>query len=71
MYKRINHDNGELMAVYRNTKEGIIAVYNDSISIYDFGWDQLPEEEGYKRTTKKVFEKMLKQTMERIKKANS
>lgn len=71
MYKRFNYDNGELMAVYKKTKEGIIAVYNDSISIYVYSWEQLPEEEGYKRTTKKVFQKMFNQTMERIKKANS
>lgn len=71
MYKRKNHDDGNLMAVYKNTKEGIIAVYNDSISIYDFGWDQLPEKEGYKKTTKKVFDKMYNETMERIKNANS
>ena len=66
MYKRINHKDGELMAVYKKTKQGIIAVYNDSISIYTFSWDQFPEKEGYKNTTKKVFDKIYNETLNKI-----
>lgn len=71
MYKRLNYDNGEIMAVYKNTKEGIITVYEDSsISIYAFSWDQLTEKEGYKKTTKKVFDKMYNETLNKIQNLN-
>lgn len=71
MYKRLNYDNGEIMAVYKNTKEGIITVYEDSsISIYAFSWDQLPEKEGYKKTTKKVFDKIYNETLKKIQNLN-
>lgn len=72
MYKRFNYENGDIMTVYKNTEEGIIAVYeNTSISIYTFGWDKLPESDGYQDTTKEVFDKIYNQTMEKIKKSNS
>jgi len=70
MYKKINHKDGELMAVYKNTDEGIISVHDDSVSIYKFSWDQLPEKEGYKKTTKKVFDKMYNETLKKIQNLN-
>lgn len=73
MYKRFNYDNGELMGVLKNTKDGIISVNGHKVELDNIlDWDEyFTEENGYYRTTKKVFDKMYDQTMEKIKKANS
>ena len=73
MYKRFNYRDGKLMGVYKNTKDGIITVNSFSVGLNNvLDWNEYyTEENGYYKTTKKVFDKVYNQTMERIKKANS
>ena len=73
MYKRFNYDNGELMGVCKNTKDGIITVNSYKVDLDNvLGWNEyFTEENGYYKTTKKVFDQVYNQTIEKIKKANS
>lgn len=69
-YRRYNHDNGEIMFVYKQTEEGVLVVSNESISlntVLDFD-EYYTIESGHKPTTKEVFDKMYKETINRLNK---
>lgn len=69
-YRRYNHDNGEIMFVYKQTEEGVLVVSNESISlntVLDFD-EYYTIEKGHKPTTKKVFDKMYNETINRLNK---
>lgn len=69
-YRRYNHDNGEIMFVYKQTSEGVLCVNGTSIDLHqNLSFDDyFTIESGHKPTTKKVFDKMYNETINRLNK---
>lgn len=69
-YRRYNYSDGDLMAVYKQTSEGVLCANGTSIDLHqNLSFDNyFTDKQGYKPTTKKVFNKMYNETINRLSK---
>ena len=69
-YRRYNYDDGRIMSVQKQTSEGVLDVYEHSIHLHtELSFDNyFTDKQGHKPTTKKVFDKMYNETINRLNK---